>query len=132
MNSQYNKTGPLILTLFFTLVLILSSEASAECRTQGRSNFSIPKGYGMDSYRVSDGGGCGIGYRSGGGTSFTSVKIVDMPTNGTLVQNGAFHFRYKPKRGFVGEDNFKINICGDYQGKNGCVTNNYKVKVESK
>ena len=87
-----NRIVCVAVMLFIALVLCVR-EASASCRSQGRGNFNIAKGFGMDSYRVSDGGGCGIGYRSGAGTSFTSASINVPPSNGTLAQDGRFHFR---------------------------------------
>lgn len=124
---------PLAIGVFVVSSFFMSNLSYAACRTIGKPIFNIVKGFGMDVYRVSDGGNCGIGYTSNGGTSFTSAKIAKKPSSGTLTQDSRFHFRYRPNNGFLGEDNFIINVCADYGGKPaGCVNNNYTIKVEVK
>ena len=131
MNTK--TLGQVTFGVFFISNLVMSSVSYASCRTQGNPTFNIPKGFGMDVYRISDGGNCSIGYTSFGGVSFTSAQISKAPSSGALIQNSSFNFLYKPKKGFSGEDKFTINLCGNYEGKNaGCVNNNYTIKVEAK
>ena len=47
---------------FFISTLLMSGVAYASCLTQGSPTFNIPKGFGMDVYRISDGGNCRMGY----------------------------------------------------------------------
>lgn len=127
MKNHFRRVA---LALFAFGSVLISGHANAACRQQGDAIFSPAKGYGMNAYYISDGGNCGIGYVSFGGTSFTSAKLVTGPSNGKLNQDNRFHFVYTPSKGFAGEDQFVINVCGDYEGRNSCVNNNYTIKVD--
>jgi hypothetical protein len=120
------------ISIFVICFFAQSSQAFAECKSQGKNKYSIPKGFGFNSYSISDGGNCGFGYKSGGGTALTKASIKSPPSNGNLKQDKNFHFIYSPAKSFSGEDKFTINLCGSYQGKENCVDNNYTVKVQRK
>ena len=120
------------ISIFVICFFAQSSQAFAECKSQGNPTFRISAGYGMDVYRFSDGGNCSVGYKSGGGTIFTKASVKSAPTHGNIKQDKQFHFIYSPAKSFSGEDKFTINLCGSYQGKENCVDNNYTVKVQRK
>jgi hypothetical protein len=123
----------LISTSFFVGFFLLQSYgAFAKCESQGNPSFNISAGFGMDVYYLSDGGNCGLGYTSGGGTMFTKASVKSSPTHGNIKQDKQFHFVYSPAKNYSGEDKFTINLCGSYQGKESCIDNNYTVKVQRK
>ena len=61
---------------------------------------------------------------------FTSAKIVSKPTNGSLHKIAHLEFRYKPRRGFKGNDAFVLSVCGQTEKGKGCSTLHYDAVVE--
>jgi len=47
---------------------------------------------------------------------FASASVVAAPHNGTLSPIEAFSFRYQPKAGFRGSDEYSVRVCGVRQG----------------
>jgi hypothetical protein len=47
---------------------------------------------------------------------FASASIVSAPRNGTLSPMESFSFRYQPKTGFRGSDEYSVKVCGVKQG----------------
>jgi hypothetical protein len=60
---------------------------------------------------------------------FTSAKIVKSPSNGAFGQIGAFAFRYQPRPGFKGADEYAIEVCGHNNERGGCATITYRATV---
>jgi hypothetical protein len=63
------------------------------------------------------------------GIVLKGVVIVDQPQNGSLIQPSKSSFDYKPKAGFKGQDKFSLKICGQENGRSGCVTVGYGITV---
>jgi Bacterial Ig domain len=61
---------------------------------------------------------------------FTSASIVEQPNNGTFEQTGSFAFKYQPKAGFRGTDEYAIKVCGRNSQRAGCATVTYRVTVK--
>lgn len=47
---------------------------------------------------------------------FASASIVSTPRNGTLSPMESFSFRYQPKPGFRGSDEYAVKVCGVRKG----------------
>ena len=47
---------------------------------------------------------------------FASAAVVSAPHNGTLAPMESFSFRYQPKAGFRGSDEYSVKVCGVRQG----------------
>ena len=47
---------------------------------------------------------------------FASASVVSGPRNGTLSAIESFSFRYQPKAGFHGSDEYAVRVCGVRQG----------------
>ena len=60
---------------------------------------------------------------------FTSASIVEQPSNGTFEQTGSFAFKYQPKAGFKGADEYAVKVCGHNSQRSGCATVTYRVTV---
>jgi hypothetical protein len=60
---------------------------------------------------------------------FTNASIVEQPNNGTFEQTGSFAFKYQPKAGFRGTDEYAIKVCGHNSQRAGCATITYRVAV---
>lgn len=76
---------------------------------------------------------CGHSYRAGGRTTFHGLKVLVQPRHGRLEPYGAYStiaFRYRRKPGFVGEDFFVTQICGETLGRKGCARLEYTVTVK--
>jgi hypothetical protein len=61
---------------------------------------------------------------------FTSASIVEPPNNGTFEQTGSFAFKYQPKPGFRGADEYAIKVCGHNSQRAGCAIVTYRVTVK--
>lgn len=61
---------------------------------------------------------------------FTSASIVEQPNNGTFEQTENFAFKYQPKPGFKGTDEYAIKVCGHNSQRAGCATVTYRVTVK--
>jgi hypothetical protein len=61
---------------------------------------------------------------------FTSASIVEQPNNGAFEQTGSFAFKYQPKAGFRGTDEYAIKVCGHNSQRAGCATLTYRVTVK--
>jgi hypothetical protein len=61
---------------------------------------------------------------------FTSAELIEQPRNGTLEQTGGFAFKYQPKSGFRGTDEYAIKVGGHNRQRASCATVTYRVTVE--
>jgi hypothetical protein len=58
---------------------------------------------------------------------FASASVVSPPRNGTLAPMESFSFRYQPKPGFRGSDQYAVQVCGVRRGA--CSTLMYRMTV---
>ena len=61
---------------------------------------------------------------------FETGSVVKKPKNGELIQENLYTCVYTPKKGFKGKDNYSYKICGNYNGRKGCITMERDVTVE--
>jgi len=72
---------------------------------------------------------CQASYLSLRTTAFTSATAAQRPKNGTLTIQG-IGFRYVPRKGFKGTDQFAIKVCGQDGAHKGCSTIVYSLTVQ--
>jgi hypothetical protein len=58
---------------------------------------------------------------------FASASVISAPRNGTLSPMESFSFRYQPKTGFRGSDEYAVQVCGVRRGA--CSTLMYRMTV---
>jgi hypothetical protein len=58
---------------------------------------------------------------------FASASVVSAPRNGTLAPMESLSFRYQPKAGFRGSDEYAVQVCGMRRGA--CSTLMYRMTV---
>jgi hypothetical protein len=58
------------------------------------------------------GGSCIHKIRANNTYRFASASVVAAPRNGTLSPMESFSFRYQPKPGFRGSDEYAVRVCG--------------------
>ena len=105
----------------------LTSAAFGKCRIYGNPWWSVSRSVGTDIYyKVHD--FCNIWYTNTG-TSFTSLRVLEYPKNGTLSKTGPFRFYYKAKDKFTGHDGFVAELCGDDGRLKGCAVLKYDMDV---
>ena len=106
--------------------------ASAGCRTDNFS-FSTVLSQGTTANAVSTGGAACIHTVAPvhpDQVQFTSGQIVKQASNGTFEQTGAFAFKYQPRPGFRGTDEYAIKVCGHNNQRAGCAIITYRVNVQ--
>ena len=108
----------------------LESRARAACDIDG-DTFYLHKNDETHHTAKTDLNGCDLHFISAGKTTeFSSASIVAKPKNGDLIPIAHLEFRYRPKPGFKGNDEFALKVCGKtVQGK-GCSTLHYSATVE--
>jgi len=60
---------------------------------------------------------------------FTGSEIVKQASNGTFEQTGAFAFKYQPRPGFRGMDEYAIRVCGHTNQRAGCAVVTFRANV---
>jgi hypothetical protein len=102
------------------------------CQTQG-FNFQLYENSKVDYESYMDQNGCRYTFTSSGYDMTPRVieksVVMKSPQNGTLTQDGAFSFFYKPKPGFKGKDNFVIYVCGTHRNSAACARLNYNATI---
>ena len=117
---------------FIALIALaaMTSAAAADCRIIG-GGFRLAQNESLSATGLlSHGRSCILNFRSYSTAQFTSGSIVSRPSNGTLSQVGALLFRYAPKSGFKGVDQYALRVCGIGSGGPGCATITYNMTVE--
>ena len=61
---------------------------------------------------------------------FENSYVVRKPKFGVLVQENLHTFIYTPKKGYKGKDDYSYKICGNQNGRKGCITMERNVTVE--
>ena len=75
--------------------------------------------------------GCDLHFISAGKKiQFTSAKVVSKPKNGDLAKIAHLEFRYRPKPGFKGNDEFALQVCGKTTKGQGCSILHYNATVD--
>jgi hypothetical protein len=79
--------------------------------------------------KIVGGAACVHAYNAEGAT-FSGISISTHPSNGTLTQIDATHFRYQVRAGFKGSDEYAIRACATSKGGSGCSILTYHVTAE--
>jgi len=103
---------------------------TAGCQTDNYT-FSVPDSRSATTNSVSTGGGaCIYTPHPRPEVQWTSVSIIERPQNGTFEQTGEYAFKYQPRSGFKGQDEYAMKICGRDPQSSGCATITYRVTVK--
>ena len=108
----------------------LESRARAACEVDGDS-FYLHNNDETHHTAKSDLNGCDLHFISAGKTTeFSSASVVSKPKNGDLIPVAHLEFRYRPKAGFKGNDEFALKVCGKTVKGEGCSILHYTATVE--
>ena len=107
----------------------MSTQALAVCDVSGEIFYMHDNDQRKNVART-DMQGCDLHFITRGKVRFTSAKIVSKPANGSLHKIAHLEFRYKPRRGFKGNDAFILSVCGQTEKGKGCSTLHYDAVVE--
>jgi hypothetical protein len=111
-------------------VLYLASQARAACDVDG-DTFYLHKNDETRHTAKTDLNGCDLHFIAAGKTTeFSSASIVAKPKNGDLIPIAHLEFRYRPKAGFKGNDEFALKVCGKTANGEGCSILHYSATVE--
>jgi hypothetical protein len=113
----------------FAAAIGFSSQASAKCEVTGEIFYMHANDKKRNTARTNI-NGCDLHFITRGKVRFTSAKIVAKPKNGILRKIAHLEFRYKPKPGFTGKDEFALRVCGRTEKGRGCSTLDYDAIVE--
>ena len=108
----------------------ITSAAMADCSVNRFRFFPAQNDSVSTTGMLSGGRDCMHRFRSRATLQMTSGAIVSRPRNGTLSEVGALQFKYAPKPGFKGTDQYAIRICGRGVTGSGCSTVTYNMTVE--
>jgi hypothetical protein len=112
-----------------TLACSISPAAAADCRVNPFRFFPAQNDSVTTTAVLTGGGSCIHRFRAGGRLQFTSASIASPPVHGTLEQR-PLRFRYKPKPGFKGSDQYSLKVCGEGTAGAGCSTITYRISVQ--
>jgi hypothetical protein len=108
----------------------LASKAQAACDIDG-DTFYLHNNDETHHTAKTDQNGCDLHFISAGKTTeFKTASIVAKPKNGELIPIAHLEFRYRPKPGFKGNDEFALKVCGKTAKGEGCSTLHYSATVE--
>ncbi len=108
-------------------ILAFATAAEAGCNVIGfqfvpRSNDVV-----NTSGTVRRGTTCVHTVQAGPFLKFSSASIISPPRNGTLRAVESRSFRYQPRTGFTGTDQYTVRMCG--RGPRACSTITYSMTV---
>jgi hypothetical protein len=126
MNVFRIQIAPVVLFAFVTMG---SSAALAACKT-APNKFDFSKNDTASISVTMDTKGCRHRFATEKGEKISAASIVAMPQNGTLKKAGNLAFRYQPKSGFSGSDQYTLKVCGSTPGGKGCSTLNYSATIQ--
>ena len=109
--------------------LWLTGSAVAECHMQPTS-FSLSQNDSVTSKATIDGGGCLHAFLSGDASIYTSARILNKPSHGSLAQIGRFSFAYVPAKRYKGLDSYGFMLCGTNAAGAGCARIKIDVTVQ--
>jgi hypothetical protein len=93
-------------------VFSFASQAWAVCDVDGETFYLHQNDETRHTART-DSKGCDLHFISAGKTTeFSAASIASQPKNGDLSQIAHLEFRYRPKAGFKGNDEFALRVCG--------------------
>jgi hypothetical protein len=120
------KTGGLALMAS----IALTSAAAADCRIMNFI-FHFSQNDSVSTTGISTrGSACVTRLRSGATSVFHSATVTVPPAKGTLTEAGTMRFRYKPRAGVTGTDQYSIRICGTNRAGSGCSTITHVITLE--
>jgi hypothetical protein len=111
------------------LVCFSSPAAAADCRVNPYRFFPAQNDSVATTAVLTGGGSCIHRFLSASMLQFTSASVASRPANGTLEQR-PLRFRYRPKPGFKGSDQYSVKVCGTSTAGSGCSTISYGVSVQ--
>jgi hypothetical protein len=109
--------------------ILVSSSADAACRIMGFRFYPAQNDSVSTTGVITGGTACTHPFRAGGTLRFNSASIASRPSNGTLTQTGALSFRYQPRAGFKGSDQYSLKVCGTGRSGIGCSTITYRMTI---
>jgi hypothetical protein len=108
----------------------LASQASAACDVDGETFYLHKKDETQHTART-DLNGCDLHFISAGKKiQFSRATIVSKSKNGDLSKIAHLEFRYRPKPGFKGNDEFALQVCGRTPKGQGCSILHYNATVD--
>ena len=111
-------------------VFSFASQAWAVCDVDGET-FYLHQNDETHHTARTDANGCDLHFISAGKTTeFSAASVAAQPKNGDLSQIAHLEFRYRPKTGFKGNDEFALRVCGRTVKGQGCSILHYTATVE--
>ena len=99
------------------------------CHTD-HGTFSASHSRSTTAHSVSTGGSaCTYTLTPSPQVQWTGVSITEQPRNGTFEKTGEYAFKYQPKAGFKGTDEYAVKVCGHDAQSSGCATITYHIIV---
>ena len=109
-------------------VLASTGNAQADCYVRGQFLLSSEGPWNM-SLDTDAGKPCGSLFGSVGAIVYKRLYLAANPQHGSVSMRHGGYFKYSPKAGFRGSDNFTLRICGNANGKDGCANLKFDVTV---
>jgi hypothetical protein len=118
----------------FALVLLGATQAQAQFLDQPCNITGITFDFALNqthrTVQQLSGPGCSASFRGGLSASFESISVVRRARNLTVTPtSNGFGFTVAVRGGFKGQDSYTLKICGQNNGRKGCVTITYDVTV---
>ena len=111
----------------FGVLVVCTSAAVADCNVIGGRFHPNQRDVLNLSGVMPAGSTCIHKIRANNTFRFASASVVSAPRNGTLAPMESFSFRYQPKAGFRGSDEYAVQVCGVRRGA--CSTLMYRMMV---
>src|SRR5450631_159579 len=106
MNVFKIQTASVVL---FAFVAMGSSASLSACKT-GPNKFDPSKHDTVSVLVGMDAKGCRHRFSTEKGEKLSGASILATPQNGTLKKTGNLVFRYQPKAGFIGLDQYALEV----------------------
>jgi hypothetical protein len=123
-----------LVSIVFASVLLGATQANAQFLDQPCNITAITFDFALNQthrtvQRLS-GQGCSASFRGGLNASFESISVVRRASNLTVAPtSNGFGFTVAVRGNFKGQDSYTLRICGQSNGRKGCVTITYDVTV---
>lgn len=72
---------------------------------------------------------CGANFSAFGPTIFKRLYLVTPPQHGAIQLIEGGRYRYSTRAGYRGPDSFKLRVCGNQNGYEGCADLDYAVTI---
>jgi hypothetical protein len=103
------STGLILVSPFLAVQAAVAQQRPADCF--GDSILFVANQDVRSDLTVRKGRSCGR-TMSGGQTQVTSIQFLQQPRHGTLRRAGRIGYLYAPRKGFTGQDQFKVRYVG--------------------